>query len=82
MLGEIPKVKNALEESFHALKPGGILSITETIFDPHYQRMSKLEEITSNIGFQKKQLFGKWYSYNAHFIAKKYTGAHEQDDRN
>lgn len=71
MLGEIPKVKDALEESFHALKPGGILSITETIFDPHYQRIRTLEKITSNIGFQKKQFFGKWYSYTAHFIAEK-----------
>ena len=71
MLGEIPKVQNALKESFNALKPGGILSITETIFDPHYQRISTLEKITSNLGFQKNEFFGKWYSYTAHFIAKK-----------
>lgn len=71
MLGEIPEAKDALEESFHALKPAGILSITETIFDPHYQRIRTLEKITSNIGFQKKRFFGKWYSYTAHFIAEK-----------
>lgn len=71
ILGEIPKIQNALKESFNALKPDGILSITETIFDPHYQRIGTLEKITSNIGFQKKQFFGKWYSYTAHFIAKK-----------
>jgi ubiquinone/menaquinone biosynthesis C-methylase UbiE len=71
MLGEMPKAHNALEESFNALKPGGILSITETVFDPHYQRISTLEKITSKIGFQKKQFFGKWYSYTVHFIAKK-----------
>lgn len=38
VLGEIPNREAALKEIFGALKPGGILSVTETIFDPHFQR--------------------------------------------
>jgi ubiquinone/menaquinone biosynthesis C-methylase UbiE len=37
VLGEIPDRAMALKEISGALKPGGILSITETIFDPHFQ---------------------------------------------
>ena len=71
MLGEIPKRQNALEETFNALKPEGILSITETIFDPHYQRISTLDNLTQKVGFQRKQFFGQWYSYTVHYIAIK-----------
>ena len=71
VLGEIPNQSKALQEAFKALKPGGILSITETIFDPHYQRLKSLEKMMQSVGFQKKQVYGKWYSYTAHFVAKK-----------
>jgi ubiquinone/menaquinone biosynthesis C-methylase UbiE len=37
VLGEIPKQQAALNEIFAALRPGGILSVTEIIFDPHFQ---------------------------------------------
>ena len=38
VLGEIPDRDAALRAIFDALKPGGILSITEILRDPHYQR--------------------------------------------
>src|SRR5262249_26154242 len=38
VLGEIPDQATALCRIFAALKPGGLLSITETLRDPHYQR--------------------------------------------
>jgi ubiquinone/menaquinone biosynthesis C-methylase UbiE len=37
VLGEIPDRERALREIFDALKPGGRLSVTEVIFDPHFQ---------------------------------------------
>jgi len=37
VLGEVPDREAALREIFDALKPGGILSVTEIIFDPHFQ---------------------------------------------
>ncbi|MFN8468369.1 MAG: class I SAM-dependent methyltransferase [Caldilineaceae bacterium] len=38
VLGEIPNQVAALQELYGALQPGGILSVTEVIFDPHFQR--------------------------------------------
>ena len=67
VLGEIPETKKALQEVFNALKQGGILSITETVFDPHYQRLKTLETMVTCEGFEKPVIFGKWYSYTAHF---------------
>ena len=37
VLGEIPDKGTAIKEIFESLKLGGILSITETIADPHFQ---------------------------------------------
>ncbi|MFA0889480.1 MAG: class I SAM-dependent methyltransferase [Synergistales bacterium] len=54
LLGEIPDREAALEELFLALKPGGILSVTEIIFDPHFQgcqtvlRLSRKAEFSGN----------------------------------
>src|SRR5579885_1094257 len=63
VLGEIPNQKAALQELYSALKPGGILSITELIFDPHYQRQSTTLKLTTAAGFKQKQLFGNWVAY-------------------
>ena len=37
VLGEIPNQSPALQEIYDALKPNGLLSVTEVIPDPHYQ---------------------------------------------
>ena len=58
VLGEIPNREAALKEIFDALKPGGILSVTEIILDPHFQRRSKVLELAHTIGFLEKQTFG------------------------
>lgn len=64
VLGEIPNQKEALEEIFKSLKPGGILSITEIILDTHYQRLGKVEQLATSVGFKKKDLFSDWCAYN------------------
>ena len=58
MLGEIPDQNAALREVFDALKPGGVLSVTETIFDPHYQSRNVVEQLAGAVGFRKHQFFG------------------------
>jgi SAM-dependent methyltransferase len=58
VLGEIPDREAALKEVFDALKPGGILSVTETMFDPHYQRRGTVLRLASSVGFQEKEFFG------------------------
>jgi ubiquinone/menaquinone biosynthesis C-methylase UbiE len=64
VLGEIPNQKAALKEIFDALKPGGILSITEIILDPHYQRYNSVLQLAQEVGFEKKDLFSDWVAYN------------------
>jgi ubiquinone/menaquinone biosynthesis C-methylase UbiE len=58
VLGEIPDREAALKEIFHALKPGGILSVTEVIFDPHFQSRNTVASIAVKAGFREKDFFG------------------------
>jgi SAM-dependent methyltransferase len=58
VLGEIPDREAALKEIFDCLKPGGILSVTEVMFDPHYQRLGTVLRLASTVGFQEKNFFG------------------------
>ena len=58
VLGEIPEQRAALQEIFDALKPGGILSVTEVIFDPHFQSRHKVTRLAEAIGFRENRFFG------------------------
>lgn len=66
VLGEIPDRDGAIKEIFDALKPGGILSITEIVFDPHFQRRSTVRKIALGCGFHQKNLFGNAFAYTMH----------------
>ncbi len=66
VLGEIPNQKLALEEVFKALKPGGILSITETIFDPHFQSKKKVIQLAQAVGFKEKKTLATRLAYTMH----------------
>ncbi len=67
VLGEIPDQTSAMKEIYNAIKPGGVLSITEIIFDPHFQSCSKVEQLALAAGFQRKDFFGQKLAYNFHF---------------
>ena len=67
VLGEIPEQQTALSEIFESLKPGGLLSITEVIADPHFQRRGKVRELTSSAGFAEQAFFGNAISYTLNF---------------
>jgi len=58
VLGEIPNREAALREVFAALKPGGILSVTEIIFDPHFQSRETVLRLAGAAGFREKAFFG------------------------
>lgn len=64
------KQKAALQEIYNALKPDGILSVTELIFDPHFQRKVSVLKIAEQVGFQEKAFFGSWYAYTMHLKKK------------
>jgi len=67
VLGEIPDQKSALLELYHTLKPGGILSITETLFDPHYQNRKGVRQLAEETGFRLRNTFGNRLAYTMHF---------------
>lgn len=66
VLGEIPDRETALKEIFKSLKPGGILSVTEVIFDPHFQRQGTVLRLATAVGFQEKNVMGNRFAYTIH----------------
>lgn len=67
-LGEIPDRAAALVQCHQALKPGGVLSITEIFGDPHYQFRSVVQRLAEAAGFRLQSMQGKWWFYTARFI--------------
>lgn len=63
VLGEIPHQEAALTELYTALKPGGMLLISETRFDPHFQSYSSLLKRTQTIGFVEKKHNKSLFAY-------------------
>ena len=68
VLGEIPDRAAVLAQCFRALKPGGVLSVTELLFDPHYQFRTKLKRLAGHAGFQLQSIKWGWWLYTANFI--------------
>jgi 2-polyprenyl-3-methyl-5-hydroxy-6-metoxy-1,4-benzoquinol methylase len=58
VLGEIPDRHAAMKEIFSALKPSGMLAVTEIIADPHFQSRKKILDLAVPIGFREKNFFG------------------------
>jgi 2-polyprenyl-3-methyl-5-hydroxy-6-metoxy-1,4-benzoquinol methylase len=67
VLGEIPDQKAALAEIFDSLKRGGILSVTEVIADPHFQRRDRVAGAANSVGFVERDFFGNRISYTINF---------------
>jgi ubiquinone/menaquinone biosynthesis C-methylase UbiE len=51
VLGEIRDKGRALDEIREALRPAGILSVTEVLPDPHYQSRRRVRELAERAGF-------------------------------
>jgi ubiquinone/menaquinone biosynthesis C-methylase UbiE len=66
VLGEIPDRAAALMEIYNALKPGGNLSVTEVIFDPHFQRHEAVLRAAQAAGFKESNFFGRSLAYTLH----------------
>jgi ubiquinone/menaquinone biosynthesis C-methylase UbiE len=67
VLGEIPDRKAVLAEIYESLKPGGILSVTEVIADPHFQRRKNVTCMAESVGFVETAFFGNRISYTINF---------------
>jgi SAM-dependent methyltransferase len=73
VLGEIPDREAALKEIFEALKPGGMLVVTEIIADPHFQSRGKVLRLAGPIGFREKDFFGNRFAFTLNL--EKHGGA-------
>lgn len=67
VLGEIPAREAALQEIFDALKRGGVLSISEVIYDPHFQSRRLLRRLAAAAGFRERASFGGWSAFTLNF---------------
>ena len=68
VLGEVPDRAAVLKQAFRALKPGGLLSITEMFGDPHYQSRSTVQRFAEEAGFRLKLIEGKVWFFTANFV--------------
>ncbi|MCL5436803.1 MAG: class I SAM-dependent methyltransferase [Candidatus Dependentiae bacterium] len=69
VLGEIPEAERLLviKEISEALKPTGIISVTETIFDPHFQSRKRVTQLMDKAGFVEQKSLGNRLAYTIHF---------------
>jgi ubiquinone/menaquinone biosynthesis C-methylase UbiE len=67
VLGEIPDPAAALRGICAALKPGGILSVTEVIPDPDYQRLGRVKRLCEGAGFRHERTFDAALAFTMNF---------------
>ncbi len=68
VLGEIPDRVAALREIYAALKPGGLLSITEVLPDPHYQSRRAVRRMAEEAGFKVEEAYSGRRSFTMNLI--------------
>ena len=67
VLGEVRDRTAALREIYSALKPGGILSVTEAFGDPDYHRPATVCGEAENAGFRLVEKHGGFPAYTLNF---------------
>jgi SAM-dependent methyltransferase len=66
-LSEIPDPYLALDELNRVLKPGGLLSVTESFMDPDYVFPFETVQRVEGMGFRREQFFGNFWLYTLNF---------------
>jgi len=67
VLGEVRDKKAALGEAMRVLKPGGVLSATEALLDPHRLACGELKKLAVQAGFEPWQTSGNIWCYTVSF---------------
>lgn len=67
VLGEVRNRGAALREIHYALKPGGILSVTEAFGDPDYHRPATVRREVEGAGFVLIEKYGSFPAYTLNF---------------
>ena len=68
VLGEIPDKAAALREIYRALKPGGILSVTEMLPDPDFQTPDTVRRLADETGFVEDRLLGGFPAFTINLL--------------
>jgi ubiquinone/menaquinone biosynthesis C-methylase UbiE len=68
VLGEIRNKAAAFSEIYRALKPGGILSITEVFPDPHFQSPAAIRRLAQEAGFEVSEKIGSFPAYTMNLV--------------
>jgi ubiquinone/menaquinone biosynthesis C-methylase UbiE len=66
--GEIPDRVAALREIYGALKPGGLLSVTEVLPDPHYQGRRTVRSEAETVGFEIEEAYSGVRSFTMNLV--------------
>lgn len=67
VLGEVRDKRAALRELYAALKPGGVLSVTEVFGDPDYRLPATVRREAGAAGFRQVERFGGFPAYTLNF---------------
>ncbi|MBM3333003.1 methyltransferase domain-containing protein, partial [candidate division WOR-3 bacterium] len=67
VLGEIPDRLAALRAALRVLRPGGVLSISEFLPDPHYRFRNDVAKLACQAGFEHVSTEGSLFTYTASF---------------
>lgn len=68
VLGELRNKREALREFYAALKPGGLLSVTEVVGDPDYRLPGTILREAEVAGFQTQHLFAGFPTYTLNLL--------------
>jgi SAM-dependent methyltransferase len=68
VLGEVPDPAGAMAEIYRALKPGGVLSVTEMILDPDYLTRRTVLGLAESAGFRLNRDFGTWLAFTVNLV--------------
>jgi ubiquinone/menaquinone biosynthesis C-methylase UbiE len=67
VLGEVPDREGAMRALYAALRPGGLLSVTEMLPDPHYQGRRTVHRLAEAAGFRLDRAHGTWLAFTMNF---------------
>lgn len=67
VLGEVPDRAGAMRALYAALRPGGVLSVTEMLPDPHYQSRRTVRRLAEAAGFHFHRAYGTWFAFTMNF---------------